>query len=562
MNKTSNVVVNILTEFKGLSNVKKAENAFGGLADSIKRLASAYAIEQVVTRSIDAFKAESAAVALLTNSLANLGIQYNDIQPVVEKNVNSMTNLGFKSADTIDALAKLTTALGNPAKALDVLATTADLARYKNMSLAETGVLVAKAIAGNSRAFADLGLKIDKTLTPQNAFNKLLDQAKAKAGGAAEAYANTLGGSLDVAAAKADKASVSLGQALAPAIKQLADFAVTFLVPILNVIANNITPILTMVGAIAALTLGIKALGIASAVAAGEMALNPLFAAAAGVGLVAGLLLKKSAPSTGSPLRAAAGRGGVVGAYQGVTAITKQTEATKKLSDAETILAKFEKQWNTDSLKAANQQKIADAAKIKAEKDKIALEKAKQVLQQSGKVLDVQQAEIVAALMNTADPAIITRLQLQQALLNDNADAAGMLAQKVLEAQKQSLLLSSTDPFANWQTKTAIDEINNLIIALQNLGIAKSNAITGVTPEMIANGTGYVSSQGLSSNSLASGSFSQYYQGLSGGLYGSTPAINLDLTLHSDIPMVANSLANQSAAGTPSTLNRLNFNFG
>jgi hypothetical protein len=40
------------------------------------------------------------------------------------------------------------------------------------------------------------------------------------------------------------------------------------------------------------------------------------------------------------------------------------------------------------------------------------------------------------------------------------------------------------------------------------------------------------------------------------------PSINLELTLHSDIPMVANSLANQSAAGTPSTLNRLNYNFG
>ena len=558
MNKTSNVVVNILTEFKGLSNVKKAENAFGGLADSIKRLAGAYAIEQVVTRSIDAFKAESAAVALLTNSLANLGIQYNDIQPVVEKNVNSMTNLGFKSADTIDALTKLTTALGNPAKALDVLATTADLARYKNMSLAETGVLVAKAIAGNSRAFADLGLKIDKTLTPQNAFNKLLDQAKAKAGGAAEAYSKTLAGGLDVASAKADKASVSLGQALAPAIKKLADFAVTFLVPILNVIANNITPILTMVGAIAALTLGMKALGIASAVAAGEMALNPIFAGGALAG--ATVFGAKGVWNTVKQIPEAIKNFGlsVVGQSSGtnLTPTQKKITETDKLTNAERILAGLEKQWNADSLKAANAQKQADAAKIKAEKDKIALEKAKQVLQQSGKVLDVQQAEIVAALMNTADPAVITRLQLQQALLNDNADAAGMLAQKVLEAQKEILTLQGQNPFGNWGTQTAIDEINNLIKALNDLGMAKAAVgLSGTT----AAGTAYTNGTMLASGAIVA----QDAQGW-GVLAPSpnAPSINLDLTLHSDIPMVAQGLANQSASGTPSTLNRLNFNFG
>jgi hypothetical protein len=561
MNKTSNVIVNILTEFKGLNNVKKAESAFNGLGESIKRLASAYAVEEVVRKSLEAFKAESAAVALLTNSLANLGIQYTDIQPVIEKNLNTFTDLGFKSADTLGALTKLTTALGNPAKALDVLATTADLARYKNMSLAETAVLVGKAIAGNSRAFADLGLKIDKNLDPQNAFNKLLEQAQLKAGGAAKAYAGTLAGSLDIAAAKADKASVSLGQALAPAVKKLADFAVTYLVPVLDAIANNITPIFAMVGAIAALTFGMKALGIASAIAAGEMALNPVFAGGALVGAsVFGLKgiwsAIKSIPDVFKNMGLS-----IIGRTTGTgaTATGKKTEDVKKLTDAEKLLAQLDKQWNADSLKAANAQKAADAAKIKAEKEKLALEKAKQVLQASGKVLDVQQAQIVAALMASNDPAVIDRLKLQQALLNDNADAAGVLSQKILEAQKEILTLQGKDPFANWGTQTAIDQINNLITALQNLGIAK--AAVGLS------GTSAAGTQYTGGTMLASGAIVGVDASGAGVLIPATgsPSVTNIYNIAGTVTAergLSDIVASNSASGITQNITRLNYNFG
>jgi hypothetical protein len=182
---------------------------------------------------------QQTALAGYNNTLNNLGTNYAALQPLIDKTTQSFIDLGFEDTQTIMALNKLTVALGNPAKALDVLGTTADLARFKNKSLSETAGLVAKAIAGNSRAFADLGLKIDKNLGPQEAFNKLLDEAKKKAGGAAEVYAGTLAGSLDVAKAKADNASESLGEKLAPSIKKLTDFGVKYLLPLFNTIANN-----------------------------------------------------------------------------------------------------------------------------------------------------------------------------------------------------------------------------------------------------------------------------------------------------------------------------------
>jgi hypothetical protein len=44
-----------------------------------------------------------------------------------------------------------------------------------------------------------------------------------------------------------------------------------------------------------------------------------------------------------------------------------------------------------------------------------------------------------------------------------------------------------------------------------------------VTPEMIANGTGYISAAGVKSTDPNAGTFGQYNTGQSGGLYGSTP---------------------------------------
>ena len=554
MNKTSNVIVNILTEFKGLNNVKKAESAFNGLGDSIKRLAGAYTIEEVVRRSIEAFKTESTAVALLTNSLGNLGVKYSDIQPVIEKNVNTFTDLGFKSADTINSLTKLTTALGNPAKALDVLGTVADLARYKNMNLGDTAVLVSKAITGNSRAFADLGLKIDKTLTPQNAFNKLLDQAKQKAGGAAKAYAGTLAGSLDIAAAKADKAAVSLGAALAPSLQKLAEIAIKYVVPAFNFLVNNITPILTLTGVLGGLALAMKAVGLASTIMAGELAINPLFAEATAA-TVGGFALFKVLKGIPNFLKSLTGGFlGLGGAPVGTG--DSKFKAVDKLTAAEKLLAALEKQWNADALKAANQQKIADAAKIKAEKDKIALEKAKQVLQQSGKAIDVQQAQVVAALMASSDPEVIKRLQLQQALLNDNADLAGQLAQQILAVQAANITVQQTDPFLGMAqgARDALDAVKALQIQLAVNGVAQ--AATPAWANLASD-----ASAALADSMLGSDLGMQVDAALAATQAQlSLPPINI--TLHSDIPMVANKLADANASGISQNITRLNYNFG
>jgi len=69
----------------------------------------------------------------------------------------------------------------------------------------------------------------------------------------------------------------------------------------------------------------------------------------------------------------------------------------------------------------------------------------------------------------------------------------------------------------------SLDLLDQVIAKIKVVNTTPVSPGSGVTPTMVANGTGYVSSAGLSSADLNAGTFSQYYQGLSGGLYGSTP---------------------------------------
>jgi hypothetical protein len=553
MTQKTGIIVDILTEFKGANKLKEAEKGFASLGNAIKKLAVGFTVEQLVTRSIDAFKSEQLAVTALSNSLANLGVTYDSISPVIDKQAESFVNLGFKTSDTIQSINLLTTALQNPAKALDVLNTTADLARYKNKSLSETASLVAKAVAGNSRAFSDLGLKIDTTLTPQNAFNKLLEQADAKVKGLAKSYSKTFAGSLDVVAAKSEAASAKLGKGLAPAIQKLAEFALTYLVPIIDTLSNNIEPIIAMAGAIGAVTLAVKALGVASAISAGEMALNPVFAAAGILGGIAALTAKTAnSKNPKGSIYIPYGKGGGAYRFPGNTLPTSnKAEEAKKTTTAEGILAAFEKKWNADSLAASK-------AQLKVQQDKLALDKAALALKQASKVLDLTQIEIFAA-MQKASGDDLNRLKLQQAILDGNAVSATALANKVLQTNGLVMDLQGNikvDPFAQW--------INSLTAALDNLKKIQATVSAIQVPTGAAAAAAMPTYTPLSSDSISAIASNINYQSVGGNALINAiinqQATEVKVTVDPAAMAYGISLANQnqSSNGTQTTLSRNN----
>ena len=224
-------------------------------------------------------------------------------------------------------------------------------------------------------------------------------------------------------------------------------------------------------------------------------------------------------------------------------------------------------------LKNANQN-LAVQKQITAQANaQVLAAKAKAVLDAAGRVTDLQQIEITAALMQTRDQQTIDRLNLQKALLDQNSTAAGDLAQKVLAANLAALQSTGIDPFGNWTTGAlaAINSIKDLQAQLAKLGsatvsapsIVSTNTAAAVTAADIINGTGYVSSTGVSSNDPNAGTFAQYYQGTSEGLYGSTP-VNVVVSVDKSgnlIANVQNGLNQATANGSPNNINRVTNNF-
>ena len=148
----------------------------------------------------------------------------------------------------------------------------------------------------------------------------------------------------------------------------------------------------------------------------------------------------------------------------------------------------------------------------------------------------------------------LLRLKLKQALLNDNANAAKNFANELINSQIAALELARANPFAQMNTDI-MSAINSLLQlqALMNAIGTKQYAPTIST----AAGTFYTSSTGATSNTT-SATWGQYYQGLSGGLYGSTPAQNVTVTIVDQTSSGVTVSQNASLNGTPATVTRYN----
>ena len=458
MNTKSNIFIDIITSFKGTAQLKQAESAFEKLTGTVKSFAAAYTVEKVIADSIAAFKAESSAISGLNVALQNTGTTFDALSPILEKQAENMTNLGFKTSDTYDALARLTTSTHNPAKALQILGTAADLARYHGTSLADTATVISKVLAGNGKALTDLGLKYDKTLTPVNALDKLMKQAKERVGGVAQAYSKTLGGALDVAAAKADRSKAKLGAALAPTITKLADFATKFLAPVFDFLSSHIEEVTAMAAAILAVAAAIKLVGINAKIAAGEMAFNPLFAAAAvGAFAVSRIIKSKSF----APTNASNPSSGIDLQHSGLTpgATSEAVNNIKKISDAKVTATKKEltaAQILAAYLAKSDKQAIADQKALNDQKAKqFKLDQASALLRKSQSIFDQQAIEIAAAQKNaslTADEKLrlsmmATQDQLQAAIQDQNLPAVDKLVSSLQTLQATFEKMAVTNAF-------------------------------------------------------------------------------------------------------------------
>lgn len=161
------------------------------------------------------------ANARLTTALHNTGSAMTALSAPVEEAETKMRRLGFTNGDTTDALAKLTNATHDPAKALGDLGLAADIARARNIDLSTATDLLAKVETGHVSLLGRIGIETKdatgKTISQEEAVRKLSEMY----GGQASAYSQTFAGKMATLKAEVEGLQEKIGMWLIPKIEAL-----------------------------------------------------------------------------------------------------------------------------------------------------------------------------------------------------------------------------------------------------------------------------------------------------------------------------------------------------
>jgi DNA-directed RNA polymerase subunit F len=156
-------------------------------------------------------------------TLSNFGVNTAETRKKVEGLTESYVDLGFGGEEAAAGYDVLFRATGDLDKAQALLATSADLARVKNISLADASSIVAKASQGGAKAFKEMGITLDTTLPKAQAIDKAMGELNARIGGQATAYTKTFAGQMVVMKEKFADVAETLGTTLLPYLKKFLD---------------------------------------------------------------------------------------------------------------------------------------------------------------------------------------------------------------------------------------------------------------------------------------------------------------------------------------------------
>jgi hypothetical protein len=210
---------------------KKADDAGGKISgiDKASKLASGAVLAMgaafVGFAAFGIKEANEAEQALnkLGVTLSNFGVNTAETRKKVEGLTESYVDLGFGGEEAAAGYDVLFRATGDLDKAQTLLATSADLARVKNISLADASSIVAKASQGGAKAFKEMGITLDTTLPKAQAIEKAMGELNARIGGQATAYTKTFAGQMVVMKEKFSDVAETLGTTLLPYLKKFLD---------------------------------------------------------------------------------------------------------------------------------------------------------------------------------------------------------------------------------------------------------------------------------------------------------------------------------------------------
>jgi hypothetical protein len=473
MAKQENIFVNVVSEFDGkaltkgqkhLSQFDKTVNKLG------KTLGAAFAVHKLIqfgTSSVKAFTDSEKSAQALNTTLRNTGslMAFPDAIAGI-KRLSSATGV----ADDVltSAFTQLYSSTGDATKAQKELALAVDVARGTGNDLSEVVNALTAGYRGNTKGLANLNAGLDAATLATKDMDAITKQLATLQAGQAAAYAETYAGKLDIIKVAADNAKQSIGEGLVNAIQVLSG-------------DTSITELSTSVQ-----NLGIylQAVIIRFAELAKMVIDSP-------VGKFFALSID--------------GWNKILGINEKVMEVQNEIwrNNTKAYEDAS------KQQAAQDKINEAYQKRL----KLQAAQQKAAVDNAKKlaaaakVLDRSGTLLDVDQAQIYAALQGKITDQEKLRLDLQLALLTKNADAANTLSQQLLVSQLNTTDLAKTiaslpkalNPFSEWPGY--IQDLIKMIAGMNALINQKTNAAQQVSVSLPSASSGL--GQAIANNQLS-----------------------------------------------------------
>lgn len=169
---------------------------------------------------------EQASHQQLQAAVEATGHSYDQYASRVEDAIKTNEHFGTEADKTQDALRTLTTATGNPAKALDLLSTATDLAAAKHEDLNTAAGQLGKVYNGNTKLLKQFGIDTKDASGHVRDQSVIMGELSDKLKGQASAAANTFTGHLNAMKAVVMDHIAMFGQKYGPAIT-LAGTAMT-----------------------------------------------------------------------------------------------------------------------------------------------------------------------------------------------------------------------------------------------------------------------------------------------------------------------------------------------
>jgi len=480
--------VDIITEYKGRQNLKNAENDMGVLGQAAKKLggifAATFAAEKIIAfgkASVEAFAADEKSAKILSNTLGNLGIAFDNVP--VENFITKLSDLnGIAKTDLRNAFDTLVRSTGDATKAQDLLSLGLDVSAGTGKDLALVSTALAKGYAGNFAALSKLGAGITAAELKSKNFAVIQKHLATVFKGDAATAADTFAGKIARVKTSFEELKITIGSGIVDALTYATNGggSVDKLQSAMQSISNNIADSVRGLGVMVDL---IAQAGSKVGKSTGFNFKQFFSDIGSAFGFAFGTAELKNLGKNAATKAALAGAAGsTLGEYQNTAANNARAAVTAKNNAA-----------NLAAQKAITDQK---AKQLK-------LDQAALSLKLAGNTTDMQNIEIQAALQRGQTQQITDVLLLQRAIITGNADQANILSQKVLAANDLVMgvdgtigkLSNAKDPFKDWPpaTSAALAQIKSIEDAVAAI---KDKTVT-ITVNTVSTG-----SNGVSSNAV------------------------------------------------------------